>query len=246
MTPEYRIGTSGWTYQHWRGVFYPQRLPQRLWFDYYARQFSTVEVNATFYRSFADSTYRQWRERAPGNFRYVLKAPQRISHRKRLVDVAEDWRAFLDQASHLGDALGLILLQLPPHCPLDLELLESALLASGEPERVAVEFRHPDWLSSSTYELLARLGATFVCVDSPRQPLAATLTSDCGYIRLHGRRAWYRYDYTTDEINQIATVAEELTGGGARCVYVFFNNDIDGFAPANARALMARLACSAK
>jgi uncharacterized protein YecE (DUF72 family) len=101
--PIFFIGTSGWTYDHWKGCFYPEKLPKKDWFDYYAHRFSAVEVNATFYRSFKDEIYQNWRERAPGGFGYVLKVPQLITHRKFLVDAEEDIKAFYRSCTILGD-----------------------------------------------------------------------------------------------------------------------------------------------
>lgn len=241
MDHQFFVGTSGWTYPHWRGVFYPDTLSTAKWFDHYAAQFHAVEVNATFYRAFGEDTYRRWAERAPTGFRYVLKAPRLISHRKCLLDVASDLKAFLQSAERLGDKLGLVLLQLPPSLPFDLDRLEAALVGSGRPEVFAVEFRHPAWWSERTYNLLRRLGVTFVCPDAPKCPLVGMLTSDQGYLRLHGRKSWYRYDYSPTELDDIAHIARQLAASGARRVYVFFNNDIGGYAPANARALNERL-----
>lgn len=113
------IGTSGWIYNHWKGRFYPQNLPQKRWFDYYAGKFSVVEVNATFYGTFKDQTYNNWRERAPQGFGYVLKAPRLITHRKYLLGVEEDIRTFYCSCSLLEDNFQLILLQVAPNTPYD-------------------------------------------------------------------------------------------------------------------------------
>src|SRR5512136_2995851 len=121
MKAQYLIGTSGWTYDHWKGTFYPDGLAKSRWFDYYAEQFPAVEVNATFYRRFADQTYVKWLERAPAGFIYVLKAPKLITHRKYLVDAEEDIRLFWRSACILEDKLGLVLLQVAPGTPYDLE-----------------------------------------------------------------------------------------------------------------------------
>jgi uncharacterized protein YecE (DUF72 family) len=233
----YFIGTSGWTYDHWKGCFYPEGLPQSRWFDFYAGQFNAVEINATFYRAFKEQTYLNWKARAPQGFGYVLKAPKTITHRKLLVGVEEDIRAFCQSSTLLEDHLEMILLQVAPGTPYDLPTLEKALRAFPDPTQVAVEFRHPDWLNPDTESLLRAVGASFCNVDSPRQKLTNVLTSARAYLRLHGRERWYSHDYTAGELQEIAGLARELAQRGARQVYIFFNNDFAGYAPANALAL---------
>ncbi len=237
----YFVGTSGWTYNHWKGRFYPQQLSKKSWFAYYASQFSTVEVNATFYRSFEDQTYYNWREHSPQGFGFVLKAPQSITHRKYLVNAGDDIRTFFQSCSLLQDKFELILLQVAPNMPYDLKRLQTALSAFPDPGRVAVEFRQDEWLNAETLSLLRTVGATICNVDSPQQRLTASLTSDRAYLRLHGRNHWYVYNYSEDELKEIAELARNLVREGAKRVYIFFNNDFEGYAPANARALQAML-----
>jgi uncharacterized protein YecE (DUF72 family) len=129
------VGTSGWSYAHWKEVFYPEDLPKSRWFEYYAKEFSTVEVNATFYRTFKDQTYHKWRDRAPEKFTYVLKAPRLITHRRYLEDVEEHIKRFWESASLLESKFGLILLQLAPNTPYDPDRLKKALLAFDDPNK---------------------------------------------------------------------------------------------------------------
>jgi uncharacterized protein YecE (DUF72 family) len=235
--PIFFIGTSGWTYEHWKGRFYPENLPKKGWFDYYASLFSAVEVNATFYRTFVDQTYHNWRERAPQGFGYVLKAPQLITHRKYLLDVEENIQAFYLSCSLLEDKFEMILLQVAPNTPYDLERLQKTLLAFPDPTRVAVEFRCPEWLNQDTLSMLRSVGATICNVDSPQQKITDSLTSSRAYLRLHGRSHWYAYNYSDEELREIAKLAQELAQRGADRVYIFFNNDFEGYAPANALTL---------
>jgi uncharacterized protein YecE (DUF72 family) len=236
-SPIYFIGTSGWTYDHWRGRFYPEKLPKKRWFDYYASQFSSVEVNATFYRTFKDQTYHNWRQRAPQGFGYVLKAPRLITHRKHLLEAEEDIQAFYHSCSLLKDKFEMILLQVAPNTPYDLDRLRHALQHFPDPTRVAIEFRRSEWLNQDVMDMLRSFGATICNVDSPRQKITDLLTSDRTYLRLHGRQHWYTYNYSPDELNEIAALAHQLEQKGAKKVYVFFNNDFEGFAPANAQLL---------
>jgi uncharacterized protein YecE (DUF72 family) len=235
------IGTSGWTYDHWKGCFYPKGLPKSRWLDYYSSRFSTVEVNATFYRTFKDQTYLNWKARAPVGFGYVLKAPRGITHRKYLMNVEEDIKNFCRSSAHLGDRLEMTLLQVAPNTPYDLERLQKALVAFHDPGRVAVEFRNSRWLTPATEELLRSVGATFCNADSPDQQLTSILTSSQAYLRLHGRRHWYADNYSSEELREIADRARELAARGATQVYIFFNNDFEGNAPANALFLLKLL-----
>jgi len=241
LVDNFFIGASGWTYDHWRGAFYPETLAKAKWFSFYASQFNAVEINATFYRSFKDQTYINWRDKAPEGFRYVLKAPRLITHRKYLVDVAEDIKAFERYASLLEGKLGLILLQLAPGTPYDIQRLQVALLAFNNPRKIAVEFRHTRWLTDETFTLLKELGVTFCNPDSPRNTLTSYVTSDYGYLRLHGRKHWYAHDYSAEELTEIANTIRFMLNNCAKSIYVFFNNDFEGFAPKNAYMLKTAL-----
>ncbi len=235
--PQFFIGTSGWVYHHWKGLFYPLELPQTRWFEYYTTHFSSVEINATFYRSFGEQTFVKWREKAPPGFRYVLKAPRVITHRKYLEGVEEDIARFWTSATRLEERLGMILLQIAPGTPYEPARLHRALSAFPEPSKVAVEFRRKEWYSDEILALLRSMGATFCHADSPRTRLHEWLTSTVGYIRLHGRKRWYAYLYSDEELRQIARLAQGMVEAGAQNVYIFFNNDFEGYAPQNALSL---------
>jgi uncharacterized protein YecE (DUF72 family) len=131
----------------------------------------------------------------------------------------------------------MILLQVAPNMPYNLECLQKALHAFPDPGRVAVEFRRPEWQNQNTMSLLREVGATICNVDSPQHRLIDQLTSDRAYLRLHGRKDWYSYNYSHAELTEIATLSQELVRRGAKRVYIFFNNDYQGYAPANARTL---------
>lgn len=238
---QFLVGTSGWSYPHWQGIFYPEDWPKSRWFEYYLQNFSSVEVNATFYRFFKDQTYHNWREKVPGTFRYVLKAPRLITHRKYLKDCGEQISRFCNSASLLADRLGLILLQLAPNTPYEPERLKRAILAFEDHRKIAVEFRHKRWLTEETRALLKELGAVFCTADSPKTRLMDWLTSDIGYIRLHGRQKWYAHDYSDQELEEVAELAVQMTRLGAKQVYIFFNNDFEGCAPKNALSLLEML-----
>lgn len=240
--PRYFIGTSGWTYDDWKGLFYPPTLPKTKWFEYYARQFNSVEINATFYRFFKDDTYQKWKQKAPPGFGYVLKAPQLITHRKNLLDVEDTIRSFYQSCLLLEDSFEMILLQVSPKMPYDPARLENALRQFPDPTQVAVEFRRAEWYRPETLGMLASLGVTVCNVDSPQHPITRLVTSTRAYLRMHGRRRWYADRYTPAELEEIAAAVNELTRKGAERVYIFFNNDFNANAPENALALRQILA----
>lgn len=235
---EFFIGTSGWSYDHWQGIFYPEDWPKSRRFEYYAGRFSTVEVNATFYRTFKDQTYHKWRNQAPQAFKYVLKVPRIITHRKYLNDAEESIKQFWRSASLLEHTLGVILLQLAPRTAYDPDRLKRALLMFGDPKRVAVEFRHKQWFTEEIKELLREVGSIFCTADSPKTSLMDWVTSDIAYIRLHGRERWYAHDYSYQELREIFDLVRALRGFGVNTFYIFFNNDFEGYAPKNALSLI--------
>ena len=236
------IGTSGWSYDHWRGEFYPVDLPKNHWFSFYLEHFSAVEINATFYLTFADATYHKWREQVNLDFRYVLKVPKLITHRKCLQDCVGDIQGFNRSAGLLGERLGMLLLQVSPTTPFELRRLREALQSFNDPTRVAVEFRSKHWECEEVRSLLREMGASYVSVDSPRTRLLDWVTGRRAYIRLHGRRRWYADNYSTAELEEIAQLAQRMAARGAQEVYIFFNNDFGGYAPKNALTLAQMLA----
>ncbi len=235
------VGTSGWTYSHWKGSFYPPGLAQSRWFEHYAARFNAVEINATFYRLFSDSTYTKWREQAGADFRYALKAPRAATHEKLLLGCEEELAAFARSSALLEERLGMFLLQVAPSMPFDLPRLQAALQAFPDPTRVAVEFRAEIWRRPAARELLERLGAAYVSVDSPAMRPTGWLTGPRAYVRLHGRAQMYASNYSDAELAEFAALAQSFAARGAAEVYIFFNNDVGGFAPWNALVLQEML-----
>ena len=235
------IGTSGWQYKDWRGRFYPQGLPQRLWLEHYAESFDVVEVNNAFYRLPERSTFAKWRERTPAGFLFAVKMSRYLTHVKRLREPAEPVARFLGRADALGDKLGPVLLQLPPTLKADLDALAETLKQFPAYVQVAVEPRHQSWFTPALQELLHRHGAALSWADRGGRPLSPLWeTADFGYLRLHEGRAkpWPHYGRTS-----LASWIGRLAGGagGVRKRFVFFNNDPGGAAVENA-ATMAALA----
>ena len=186
MTGALRIGTSGWTYKHWRGGFYPHGLPQSRWFTRYAEVFDTAEINATFYRLPSQATVAGWREKAPEGFVFAWKASKYVTHAKRLLDAAPSLERIYAPMLTLGAKLGPCLIQLPPSMKLDLERLTTFLDLLPRERRHTVEFRHPSWYVDPVLEVLASRNVALCVSDHHHAPAPALATADFAYVRLHG------------------------------------------------------------
>lgn len=226
------VGTSGWTYDDWDGVFYPEGVTGADRLQFYATRFDTVEVNATFYRLPFRGMIVGWNRRLPSGFHLVVKGPRTVTHLKKLADCEAPLQAFLERVQALK-TLRLILWQLPPSLHRDLERLGRFLAALPRWVRHAVEFRHASWWDDATAGLLARHDAAFVTVSHPRLPDQVLATTDLLYLRFHGLGGeLYRYNYSAAELRAWADrVAPHLAG---RTLYAFFNNDYEAHAPGNA------------
>lgn len=182
-------GTSGYSYKEWKGPFYPDKLPADQMLHFYAERLRTVEINNTFYRMPAESVLSQWSEQVPADFAFALKAPQRISHHKRLREAESDMLEFLRRAAVLGGKLGPVLIQLPPQLRKDLPRLEAFLAPLPERPRMAFEFRHASWLDDAVCDALRSRGAIWCVADTDQGETPVVATADCGYLRL--RREQY-------------------------------------------------------
>lgn len=230
------VGTSGWSYPHWTGRFYPADLPESEWLMYYASRFRSVEINNTFYQLPSSETLQQWRETVPVGFEFAIKASRYITHMKKLRDPAATVPGFLERLETLGPALGPILFQLPPRWHADPERLRRFLTALPDDYRYVFEFRDPSWFRPDIRALLECFGSAF-CIHElagKRSPLS--VTADLIYIRLHGPDAAYRGCYGDAALRRWA----RTLGGWAEAGYdvrCFFDNDEAGHAAANAARL---------
>jgi uncharacterized protein YecE (DUF72 family) len=237
--PAYHIGCSGWFYWHWFGVFYPKNLPRTEWFEYYARQFRTVELNAPFYCWPTVATVKSWRRQTGRrNFIYTVKVCERITHTKRFQGTKELVKDFGYIADLLGPYMGCFLFQLPPsyqYTPARLKTIVGQL----EPgRRNVVEFRHSSWWNDRVYSAFREHGLIFCSCSGPKLPDTLVKTADDIYIRFHGPKRWYRHDYSKKEI---AEWAQRIRDSGASQVWAYFNNDRDGYAIKNAHELLKTL-----
>ena len=234
----YRIGCSGWNYASWRnGLFYPPRCPARLWLEFYARHFDTVEVNATFYRLPTVKAVQGWVDQTPDDFTLVIKMSRYVTHVKRLRELPPSLELFYSRIAPLvgSPKFGPMLWQLPPTFRRDDERLAYALglLPEG---RHAFEFRHPSWFAPEVMELLRAHGVALVIGDRPQVHAFQTheLTADWTFVRFHSGTRGRRGNYSESELREWA---DRLRSWPVREAFVYFNNDWEGFAPANALRL---------
>ncbi len=232
--PQFLVGTCGWSYQHWKDIFYPPNLQYKNWFSFYAQQFLTVEINATFYQSYEDQTFINWYDKAPRRFFYILKIPKKITHTKQLKNVKSDLLKFYNSATLLNDKLGMCLMQLPPDLPYDPDRLLDVILEFPDPKKLVVEFRNRFWYNESILDILRKTGVSFCSIEAPGFQLENWVTSKFGYIRLHGKGKWYDYEYKHNDLLRISRKAHEMLTNGAKHVFIFFNNDINGYSVKNA------------
>ena len=234
------VGTSGWQYRHWRGSFYPPKLPQHAWLQHFAERFQTAEVNNTFYNLPAASVFKHWAERTPDDFVFTLKVSRFLTHVRRLRDPEEPVRLFLERARELGPKRGPSLIQLPPQMKADPGRLEATLAAFPRDDRVAVEFRHDSWFVPEVRAVLENHGAALCLVDRKGMRTPRWRTADWGYARFHQGRANPASCYGRTALATWVKVVAETWAHQAD-VFVYFNNDAHGCAVRDA-IVFARLA----
>lgn len=230
------IGTSGWSYGHWIGDFYPPEAKPGQLLAEYCRRFDTVEINASFYRlPLVPMLIGLW-QTSPAHFVFSVKASKYITHRLKLRDAADPLGTFIRRMMLLYPKLGPVLFQLSPGFSCDLEVLARFMEALPEGLRYTFEFRHQSWFCDEVYALLKERDCALTIADTPRYPLVFEVTAGFVYCRLHGSRALYRSCYTEEELQSWAGRIREWSAEG-RDVYVYFDNDFHAHAPRNALRL---------
>ena len=234
-----RIGCSGWQYKHWRNNFYPDRLPQSRWFDYYATQFDTVEINNTFYRLPEKTTFAMWEARAPRGFLYAVKASRYLTHMKKLKEPAEPLRRLFARAQPLGRTFGPVLYQLPPNWQVDIPRLTEFLRRLPRRREQTIEFRDPSWYCAEVYALLTRFRVALCLHDMAGSATGRIAVGPFVYVRFHGPQKYNgRYDDRVIE-DWGAWIAGQMRDG--RRAFAYFNNDIGAHAPRDAIRLRAAI-----
>ncbi len=224
------VGTSGYSYKPWKGKFYPEDLPASEWLSYYAQRFSTVEINNTFYRVPKPEVLEGWARQVPDTFRFGVKASRRITHIKRLKNVAEETAFFLRAASSLGEKLGVVLFQLPPNLKKDFDRLRAFLDLLPSPGRYALEFREPSWFDDEVFAELRSRGCALCAADTDEQPLDEIVsTAPFGYLRLR------RTDYGDAALQEWRARIGRQSWDDA---WVFFKHEDEGLGPKFALRLL--------
>ncbi|MEE2522312.1 DUF72 domain-containing protein [Pseudarthrobacter sp. J75] len=237
-----QIGTSGWSYDHWENVLYPPGLPAAKRLAYYTDRFSTVELNASFYRWPRDTSFASWRNRLPEGFAMSVKAPRGLTHGKRLL-TPEVWVERISRCWHeLGPRRAVLLAQLPPDMARDDARLDYFLASLPDWIRTAVEFRHPSWEHEDVYRILEHHRAAYCVMSGAGLPCVLRSTSDFTYVRLHGPDHQHLYggSYSDADLHWWADRIREWDGAG-QDVYAYFNNDGGGNAVRNALTLRGLL-----
>ncbi len=217
------VGTSGYSYKEWKGSFYPEKIPAKDMLRFYSERLSTVEINATFYRMPQKSMLENWKEQVPDSFRFSVKAPQRITHFKRLKETEEDTKYFFETVSVIESQLGVVLFQLPPNMKKDLPRLEAFVNNLPQQPPAAFEFRHPTWFDDDVLELLRSQNRALVVSDTDDMPAThIDKTADWGYLRL--RRVNYSEENLAEWLERIRAQAWKET-------FVFFKHEDEGTGP---------------
>jgi uncharacterized protein YecE (DUF72 family) len=229
VMPKIWIGTSGYNYPEWKGSFYPEKMKPADMLPYYAAQFDSVEINYTFYRMPNAKTIEGWAAATPADFRFVLKAPKRITHEKRLKDFGDSLAVFVRLASGLEGRLGPLLFQLPPNLKKDLPRLEAFLDELPDAAKAAFEFRHESWFDEDVLAALRARGAALCIADSEKISAPVVQTAAFSYFRLRDE------GYQDADIAAWAEKVRAASQTGE--VYVFFKHEESGKGPAFAKQL---------
>jgi uncharacterized protein YecE (DUF72 family) len=231
------IGTSGWHYESWRGVFYPKGLPVKNQLQYYASQFSTTELNGVFYRTPTPEAVRAWRDQTGDGFVFAWKASKFITHWKRLSGKSVNSLELLEnRLSLLGDKAGPILFQLPPHFEADVERLASFCKLLTKKRRYSFEFRHPSWFAPPVLKLLTQQNIALCISDHHDAPAPWKRTADFIYVRGHGPQGRYKGHYRREALGNWARHIRTWKKAGYD-VFVYFDNDQKSAAPTDALKL---------
>jgi len=241
--PEIRVGTSGWNYRHWRGVFYPGELRQQDWLGHYAASFDTVEINATFYRLPKPEHVKNWAGAVPERFLFAVKGSRFLTHMMQLRQTGEPLDRFFDVMSGLGKKAGPVLWQLPPRLQRDDDRLAAFVGDLPGAWRHAFEFRHASWFCREVYDILERSNAALCIGDHPERSQPVVMTADWTYLRFHYGKDDGRYSQR--QLEGWSRQIHEFAGAGAG-VFAYFNNDQQGFALENARDLRGMLAIASR
>lgn len=229
------IGCSGYNYKDWRGKFYPEKMAQKNWLEFYASVFDTVEINNTFYKFPRENTLNEWRDKVPSNFKFTLKGHRYITHRKKLKEVDRSISEFQDLTRFLKQTMGCFLWQLPGNLHRNDEKLNQFCQALDGRRKNVIEFRHESWFHEEVYAILRENKVICCSISSPDFPEEMIVTHKTGYLRFHGKgKNWYDYLYSDQELKEWY---RQIQKTDLEEIFIYFNNDIHAHAPKNAKQL---------
>jgi uncharacterized protein YecE (DUF72 family) len=233
-----RIGCSGWQYPEWKRKFYPKDLPTSHWFEYYASQFNTVEINYSHYHNITEKNLQKWYQQAPTHFRYSIKVHRLMTHYKRMHNTKNLLRIFYKKLDILGEKLGCVLFQFPKHFTYTEKNLQNILSQLDLKKTNVVEFRHDSWWREDVIKIFQQTGVIFCSLDAPKLSRELIVTNRTCYIRFHGKHFWYMGNYSTKDLK---SWLRQLAEKHVNHAWVYFNNDVMARAPMNALELIRLL-----
>jgi len=235
------IGTSGWSYKHWKNIFYPEALITTDWLQFYAQTFNITELNTSFYHLPKLETTIGWGKKVPQGFMFCPKMSRYLTHMKKLNDPEESFEKFFDVFTPLKKKLGPVLIQLPPSLHFHIDKAEHVYKlckTKYKYYRFAMEVRHQSWLEKESLDLMKQYNIAFVIAQSgTRFPYAEYVTAQHIYVRFHGPQQLYASSYTEEQLQNFANLFRQWQDEG-HTVWAFFNNDVFGYAIENAKRLI--------
>jgi uncharacterized protein YecE (DUF72 family) len=232
---ETRIGCSGYYYNHWKGIFYPESLPKKDWLIFYSQHFNTVEINNTFYRMPGEKAVQNWFAITPAHFVFAVKGYRYFTHLKRLI-ADDDSRGYMNNfmkiVSVLKEKAGPLLWQLPGSFKADITRLEKFCLMLSNDFQHVFEFRHPSWFNDEVYGILEKYNHSLCIVSGPSSVPEIRTTAPLAYIRFHGEGTWYNDNYSDEKLQLWKVRLESLN---PLTLFAYFNNDVNAFAVNNGK-----------
>jgi uncharacterized protein YecE (DUF72 family) len=242
MNEKIHIGTSGWSYKHWRELYYPKKLATAKWLEFYAESFDTTELNASFYRLPSPETPKHWRKRVPKGFRFCVKMNRYLTHMKKLIEPEEPLARFFDIFSPMKKIMGPVLIQLPPMLKFNYDRaqhLYALLKRKYKSYEFVMEVRHDTWLQKESLSLMTKYNIGLVISQSGVAfPYSEYVTAKNIYVRFHGPKELYASSYSDAMLKSFAKKFRKWVKQGHE-IWIFFNNDIHGYAVGDAKRLMA-------
>ena len=244
MVRKIHIGTSGWSYKHWKIIYYPPKLKAADWLSFYAQTFKTTEINASFYRLPSEETVAKWMEKVPRDFLFCPKMSRYLTHLKKLKDPEESLERFFKIFEPMKKMMGPVLVQLPPSLKFNYNTADHfyhLLKKEYRSFEFVMEVRHDTWLHEDSLTLMAKYDIGFVISQSGNEfPYSETPTAKNIYLRFHGPEELYASSYTDKMLEEFADKFRKWVKEG-HVVWAFFNNDVHGYAIENAKSLMEKV-----